>query len=469
MLIGRHLSAVDIYLNSSVNKKLISRQHAELWIECHHDTQVVYLLDKSTNGTFINDIKIVGKVRLTEGDTLTFGHTQGIRIQPGMHKQQPKSEFRFVLEKASSENTPPHSASSFISDRQSPSACRHQHSPDFETNVSTSTSMELLTHQDHYQEGAVNGQECFQSLPCTTNVKLSPVVCQSSPKICTVDCNQLKCDFRDDTVAALSAEPFTTCHQQGPVHQKRTEEFSEDAEKTKLHNTETDNELLELTSIISAKAAKFDSSDSDRDLEELLPVFPKTQQHLPPSKCIYPRTYPDAIALENSRYEAFKLESIPRSSQVLSIAQSQLSSDDDTYSSSACHHVDATHANHLPTLSTSLVPQFTSKQTSPQNIDGAKCKNRGGHAVTNRKKKKRRQGYLRTSTKSNSGVDAIAAQDLEAEVCDSYECCKPTDKTVDWVQCDRCDKWFHVACVGCDYDTVKKDSAAFNCGCTHKF
>ncbi|XP_035697837.1 transcription factor 19-like [Branchiostoma floridae] len=49
--------------------------------------------------------------------------------------------------------------------------------------------------------------------------------------------------------------------------------------------------------------------------------------------------------------------------------------------------------------------------------------------------------------------------------CDSFDCSRPEGDMLSWVQCDQCEAWYHVACAGCDYDTVRQETAAFNCGC----
>ncbi|XP_048472645.1 uncharacterized protein LOC125486981 [Rhincodon typus] len=53
-----------------------------------------------------------------------------------------------------------------------------------------------------------------------------------------------------------------------------------------------------------------------------------------------------------------------------------------------------------------------------------------------------------------------------AEQCAAERCHLPQEDTVEWVQCDDCDAWYHVACVGCNYTAMKEASAEFHCGCT---
>ncbi|XP_072845198.2 transcription factor 19 [Pogona vitticeps] len=60
------------------------------------------------------------------------------------------------------------------------------------------------------------------------------------------------------------------------------------------------------------------------------------------------------------------------------------------------------------------------------------------------------------------GPCQVFSQTLSAsEPCAASQCHLPQDEMVTWVQCDGCDAWFHVACVGCSYNAVKE--ADFRC------
>ncbi|XP_064630552.1 uncharacterized protein C01G6.5-like isoform X2 [Lineus longissimus] len=49
--------------------------------------------------------------------------------------------------------------------------------------------------------------------------------------------------------------------------------------------------------------------------------------------------------------------------------------------------------------------------------------------------------------------------------CDSFDCIRPDDPLITWVQCDDCDKWYHTSCVGCRYEQVQNEHTEFHCGC----
>ncbi|KAG9471748.1 transcription factor 19 [Eleutherodactylus coqui] len=51
-----------------------------------------------------------------------------------------------------------------------------------------------------------------------------------------------------------------------------------------------------------------------------------------------------------------------------------------------------------------------------------------------------------------------------AEPCAWRACCLPQEDTVSWVQCDRCDSWYHVVCIGRSLTSLQDTD--FHCGCT---
>lgn len=120
---------------------MISREHSEIRRMKNQDgTTSYYLLDRSLNGTYVNERRVSGRlvcssncpqsvgfiarvclincsqslsgsllshwrrrfqakdsVLLHPGDTIKFGHVNGAAIQPGQHAPQPHAEFTFVV------------------------------------------------------------------------------------------------------------------------------------------------------------------------------------------------------------------------------------------------------------------------------------------------------------------------------------------------------------------------------------
>ncbi|XP_007432811.1 transcription factor 19 [Python bivittatus] len=72
----------------------------------------------------------------------------------------------------------------------------------------------------------------------------------------------------------------------------------------------------------------------------------------------------------------------------------------------------------------------------------------------------KRRGRPRKNPLGSAGQ--VFSQTLSTlEPCAAPRCRLPQDEMVEWVQCDGCDAWFHVACVGCSYSVVKE--ADFRC------
>ncbi|WAR15582.1 hypothetical protein MAR_005687, partial [Mya arenaria] len=91
----------DFYLDSLVLKNFISRSHVEIFGKKNENGEVEFVLtDKGLNGTFINDIRTHKTCILELGDKITFGHTNGYKIQPGSYAEQPTSEFQFEFLRA---------------------------------------------------------------------------------------------------------------------------------------------------------------------------------------------------------------------------------------------------------------------------------------------------------------------------------------------------------------------------------
>ena len=55
------------------------------------------IVDNSTNGTYINDVKVDNSAIMKEGDKIAFGHLRGFLIKPGEIAPQTESEFIFLV------------------------------------------------------------------------------------------------------------------------------------------------------------------------------------------------------------------------------------------------------------------------------------------------------------------------------------------------------------------------------------
>ncbi|VDD96532.1 unnamed protein product [Enterobius vermicularis] len=94
--IGRNPDAVDVVLNSTVHGNMISRLHSIIELKQDKGQQKYVLIDKSLNGTYINDFRAKGATDLKVGDIIKFGHVNGAAIKPGCHGPQHSAEFTFI-------------------------------------------------------------------------------------------------------------------------------------------------------------------------------------------------------------------------------------------------------------------------------------------------------------------------------------------------------------------------------------
>ncbi|XP_071806008.1 uncharacterized protein [Asterias amurensis] len=536
LTIGRHIAMVDVYLNSSIHKQLISRQHAVVTSEYHNNRQMVYVQDMSTNGTFINDIKIAGRVRINEGDTLTFGHTSGVKLKPGMLSRQIHSEFRFVFEKVLSENAiqtdelkvPP----VFISRHPSTttySLPRDQHSspPGFDTAVLSDIAVVPKSNSENRIHNFSTPSR-IPSLQPNSNVESSDSLTPTNfgtPQRFTSPTprddqtpatkSKLSTDFDLQPTSGLHVSPempciqnmnpslnslpgthsskhFTTTPAAPRLREARApgdyiskevrsseskDKHSSGSGEEDKRTARLDDELFRLTSAVRAKAEHFDSSASEQELDHLPQRFQFGNTNFLAPKI----TKNSSQTRWTSSTPCQDLHSSRSSSSVVS-SQTPLRS---TLSSSDQEKVTSTSSlgDSISTEPRSTSPiQTSKKKKSINDSEEIQSKKRGPSSMETAKKKgskKHRRRRSKTKTQPPAKLplgppaklpigapNEAQMPDVEFEVCDSYDCCRPTDNTLEWVQCDSCDSWYHVTCVGCDYDSVRKDSALFHCGCS---
>lgn len=79
-----------------------------------------------------------------------------------------------------------------------------------------------------------------------------------------------------------------------------------------------------------------------------------------------------------------------------------------------------------------------------------------------------RNGDKKNSLKEkrkNKGNSSSGDDEGDDDDCSAVKCLKPTGDEVNWVQCDRCELWFHLLCVGVGEDEVGEDDdyVCFKC------
>ncbi|XP_052059486.1 lysine-specific demethylase 5A-like isoform X1 [Mytilus californianus] len=88
-----------------------------------------------------------------------------------------------------------------------------------------------------------------------------------------------------------------------------------------------------------------------------------------------------------------------------------------------------------------------------------KIKKKEGEESTEKKKRKPRE-------KKDKKKMLVDDNEDDADNCAAIKCLKPTGEEVNWVQCDHCEEWYHLLCVGLASEEVKEDEdyKCFKCG-----
>ncbi|XP_013066570.2 lysine-specific demethylase 5A-like isoform X1 [Biomphalaria glabrata] len=107
--------------------------------------------------------------------------------------------------------------------------------------------------------------------------------------------------------------------------------------------------------------------------------------------------------------------------------------------------------------STSSPPPSTTPATN-ESSDGQKT---NGTSV----KTKERRPKVRKERKIKEELVMMDDSDDNDEDCSAYKCQRPTGEAVNWVQCDKCELWFHLLCVGLKKEEVRdeEDYVCFSC------
>lgn len=57
---------------------------------------------------------------------------------------------------------------------------------------------------------------------------------------------------------------------------------------------------------------------------------------------------------------------------------------------------------------------------------------------------------------------------MEDSICSADQCIRPTSTEVNWVQCDTCQLWYHLVCVGLTSESVQYIEAYYCFPCKQK-
>ncbi|XP_043534255.1 transcription factor 19 [Chiloscyllium plagiosum] len=407
--LGRRADLTDLCLSSGRAEELISRVHAELQAErgAAGGDWRVHIVDRSTNGTFVNDIRIRRgeRTELSDGDTVTFGHPDAVNIPEGSLAAQQDSEFYFLFQRVTVRPADFHAITS-------PAAA------------------------------AGSGSGAFRPV-CCSGRRLSP---QRAPRA------RIRSFARGTPPPAPAPAPAP----------RATLILDSIGSISKLRSQL----LLQLQPPGTAGLGLGHGGDTKRLLRALRrhlapdsrppgpgPGHPPPPQKAPAKhrrKAVH-TVLPD-LEEEIQRFAVEVQHSAPGRRH----CKSESGVDPDLY-------------RQLTLGVRALSPE---RRPPPGELEqgGLVPRDSTGNAHITPSGKKRgrpRKHPLGSIPLASKVMCKVFTHTLyTAEQCAAGRCQLPQEDTVEWVQCDDCDAWYHVACVGCNYTAMKEASAEFHCGCT---
>ncbi|XP_067659226.1 uncharacterized protein [Haliotis asinina] len=565
----------DFFLDSKILKNFISRHHAVIIGETRESgNDVFFLQEKGLNGTFINDIRIKGSSILSEGDKITFGHTNGYKIEPGQYSRQLHSEFQFVFEKfqkcneltkrQSLDSVEYHQTRTCCGTRKLPSSPEYDRSEccdtvDKQGALQTSRSPAIQEHtlpasphmpvicgeENDLERGRLKNisSVCPNQKLCRVQKSTTPEVPDfmeeveirgaansneshaecfvgNCGNICEVDqLNQCKSPmFTSGNSGEVSSQDenlespneFVTDIQETFDSFQKTSNFSDNCDFTRSENengfempvSKTDDELPCKQVVTSFEPCETKGSTNTKQKCNSRPNSAK-------SSSSYDECDGDAKGgrniwsiMSDSNDEAMKDSSAPSpvgessdqsddpvshqqdessdpltNNQTLGFGQSyfndglqnsQFRKDHDGETNSMfSEDSDSVQCFKVLHWKVSSLFRSLSEDDKTGKSSDTKTSNQSGSNPNKRRKArrfaprtKRTRMRMKNDEKLEEGVEWY-----EEETCAAPDCSKPTDRRVQWVQCDDCDKWFHTVCAGCRYDDVKDSTKQFHCGC----
>ncbi|XP_032903315.1 transcription factor 19 [Amblyraja radiata] len=391
--LGRQADLTDLRLSSGRADQLISRVHAEL--QAHRSPAgewTVYVLDRSTNGTFVNDVRIPKgqRTEMADGDTVTFGHPDAVNIPEGCVASQQDSEFYFLFQKV----------------RVRPA--------DFDAITLPKVQEQSGFRPVRSTDKCISPQgariRSFTEAPAASRATL---ILNSIGSISTLksqlppfqsewgggDAGGIPGKFRrfsldgrrpSDSAAAPAAVPGPT--RPAAKHRRKTVH-------TVLPDIELEEEIQRFSVEVqqSATSRRHCKSESDVDPDLLRQLTLGVRALTPPG----PKP---TVKKHKQEHSAHILRS--------------------------------------PTDNAHLTP-------------------------TGKKRGRPRKHPLGSVPLGSKVTCQVFSRTLySAEQCAAEQCQLPQEDTLEWVQCDDCDAWYHTECVGCNYTAMKESSAEFHCGCT---
>ncbi|XP_030053286.1 transcription factor 19 [Microcaecilia unicolor] len=373
--LGRRPDVCDVVLVSERNPDLISQVHAEIHAEREESGSGdwrVYIVDCSTHGTYVNDVRVHRSIRveLSDSDMVIFGHKEVEKIPEGAPtlQQQEEPEFYFMFQKV----------------RLCPR--------DFDA---------ITTPKTLSSGGGTVGGSCFKPVPFTDRRTKDFT---KFPSGATLILNSI------GSISKLKPQPLTFSRTWREAPHSEGEEAVESPRSTPpLPKRDTMNQKAAVVAHSRRKSAH----------------------------TVLPELEDEVQGLEEPA--AQRRKRLCRSESEVELVH--------------CHRMPGPGARGGVS---GYKRRLGDGRRNEQHREGTA---QALQVTPGRKRRGRpRKHPLRETCQ-------VFSQTLfAAEPCAADRCRLPQDDTVAWVQCDDCDSWYHVACVGCSYSAVQNSD--FRCGCT---
>ncbi|KAK6177689.1 hypothetical protein SNE40_015741 [Patella caerulea] len=535
---GRSLDN-DFYLDSKTHKNFISRHHAEIRFTKINGKPEFVLYDHGLNGTFINDVRMEKSCVLKEGDKITFGHTNGFKIDPGQHSKQPNSEFQFTFEKLDDDDNDDDSdESSDDSGPESDSNPQNDHlcnrnlynSPEYDRSQCwqqgqvQKNNLNITKKSDCDQDATVEfakgsiknntkprsprgkkGNNILLGDICANNIgkndhmlktgsaskrqnglnnvkdeNLEPPVLKNQTTLCYSDNDKsddsresssgqssesetnTNSDKSEDKSSSSDSEPELTIDTsvKQPVSAPKTRRKTASARKRRPAQTTPKRTVtkkppvpINSKSKTKTKAAttRVDNSLNNKSKNTKEPPPPVNHNINSPSRRIlFNKTSP-----ANGKSDSIK-------SDIFGDPY-DFNSDEESVEVS----VEPPKGKNNSKKISSQSDVIESTKTAASMNKNGKTAIKNNKPAVNSKRKKPAVAPKRNNKRAKASSDDYGDEIIwyEGETCTSDNCLRPSDKTVEWVQCDDCDQWYHTMCVGAIYAAVKDTQMEFHCGC----
>lgn len=451
----------DYFLDSSKLKNFISRYHAEVIGTKNENGQTEFVLtDKGLNGTFINDVRTKKTCILYDGDKITFGHTNGYKIQPGFSASQPESEFQFIFERIPKPGHTAELSSDNFNREESTDALHEQRKysertflSDKNSNIQSpqiTSTKDLQKDPESENEENENDKDIKSAVITKTDTTpkgSSKTSTTKDKKSLDISQEKVTKSVKQKTSSAL-AETLPAVEQDIDSHDSDNDDIKgKDSNDDKIESDENDDDKSDNDGKDEGDGdgGKFEEEDDDieseKEIKSKKPAKKKKRVRTgftKPKPKPKPKEKEDVISFSDDSSED---EEPPKPAPKGQRSRKKSGGSSNTAS------------------------------TSNKGKNSRKRKDSGGQSKqTDLKRRKTRGGGGNGGGKKETGGDDKELSDgvewYEEDTCEATTCKRPKNKRTPWVQCDDCDGWYHTVCVGANYRQVKDDNASFSCGCT---